>query len=258
MLVFQVRMAYGRGMGKKTGQPKAGTYVMYGRHACISALNNPQRRIKSIWLAQEKWLSDIPEPFHASIIETDAKALSQRLGQQAVHQGIAVELDPLPHADFEEILLSTPNLLLLDQLTDPQNVGAILRSAAAFDIGAVIAPKDHLPVESGALAKAACGALELVPIIAVTNLASAMQEMKQKGYWLLGLSGDATEPIGKASEFAPAALVIGAEGKGLRPRTSQLCDLLLHIPISGQMESLNASNAAAIACYVLFTANTSE
>lgn len=220
---------------------------MYGRHAVRAACDNPHRRIRRILFSGKQppeWAPIKPEA-------TDAKQLERLVGMDAVHQGIIAEVDPLPQPHLEEILPARKPLLLLDQVSDPHNIGAILRSAAAFDIGAIVLPKDGAPAESAVMAKTACGALETVPMVTVTNLAKAMDIMKDAGYWLLGLDGQAKETIGKIAHYAPLGLVMGAEGAGLRRLSAEKCDLLVKIPMSGAMESLNVSNAAAIACFLI-------
>ncbi len=146
-------------------------------------------------------------------------------------------------------------VLLLDQVTDPHNVGAILRSAAAFDVGAVIVTDRNAPQESGVMAKAASGALEVVPLIAVTNLVQAIETLKKSGYWIAGLDGAARKAIHEAKLDNKTALVLGAEGAGLRRLTTEHCDFLVKLPISDKMESLNVSNAAAVAMYELYRRN---
>ena len=135
-------------------------------------------------------------------------------------------------------------------MTDPHNIGAMLRTASAFGFGALVLPKDGAPGESAVMAKAACGALERVPMLSVTNLSQAIKSMKSAGYWLAGMDGSAREDVSKLAEYSPLGLVMGAEGAGLRRLSAESCDLLVKIPIAAQMESLNVSNAAAIAMFV--------
>ena len=144
---------------------------------------------------------------------------------------------------------------MLDQITDPHNVGAILRSAAAFDVGAVIATDRNAPTESGVMAKAASGALEVVPLITVTNLVQAIEKIKKAGYWIAGMDGNAKQTIAEAKLDRKTALVLGAEGSGLRRLTAEHCDYLVKLPMSGRIESLNVSNAAAVALYELYRRN---
>ncbi len=227
---------------------------IYGRHAADAALNNPARKILRI-VATQNMLAEWPELNKKKIpIETkDIKAMDLMFSG-ATHQGIALEARQLPDVAIEDIfegLNEIKRVIVLDQVTDPHNVGAILRSAAAFNVGAVIMTKDNSPSESTALAKAASGALEVVPLVKVTNLAAAMKTLKEKDFWCVGLAGDAKTEISKMPDYDKVALIFGAEGVGLRRLTAENCDLLVKLPISDKVESLNVSNAAAIALYQL-------
>lgn len=226
---------------------KSGTYWLYGKHAVHAACENPLRQLRRIcYIGNQP-----PEWARGKTERIDPAQLERIVGREAVHQGVIAEVEPLFQQHLEELLPAKKPLLLLDQVTDPHNIGAILRSAAAFAIGAVVLPKDGAPGESAAMAKAACGALERVPMVTVTNLVSAMQQMKAAGYWLAGMDGYANEGIDRLATYKPLGLVMGAEGKGLRRLSAEHCDLLVKIPISNQMESLNVSNAAAIAMYAI-------
>ncbi len=233
------------------------TYWLCGIHAATAALSNPQRRVKRILLgrnAAERMQPHI-RPGHPVPEIAEPGAISKVAGDDAIHQGIAIEVHPLEAVALEEFLFAKPEkkpLLLLDQVTDPHNVGAILRSAAAFDAAAVIVTRDHAPEESAVLAKAASGALELVPLITVTNLSQAMETLKKAGYWLIGLDGEAKQLVSQAKLSKDSALVLGAEGRGLRRLTAERCDLLVRLPMCARMESLNVSNAAAVALYELY------
>lgn len=175
--------------------------------------------------------------------------------EDAPHQGLVLEVDPLEDVWLEKILEdgSRRPLLILDQVTDPHNVGAILRSAAAFDALAIVTQDRHAPPESGALAKAASGALERVPWVRVVNLARALDEIAEAGFWRIGLTGHAERTLDQALGETRPALVLGAEGEGLRHNTETHCDELARLPISSAIESLNVSNAAAIALYAAAT-----
>ncbi len=234
-------------------QKPSSHYWIYGWHAAVAALQNPERDIRQVFATRNVAvrLSEMNMPI--GIQETTPEQLAKRVGEDAVHQGIAVEVAPLPEPNWQGLLDCGKPLVLLDQITDPHNVGAILRTAAAFDIGAVIAPKDHAAPENGVMAKSASGGLEVVPYITVTNLAATMAELKEAHYWLAGLDGHAKQTLSQATLGNDTALVLGAEGKGLRRLTREACDLLITIPMSPQMESLNVSNAAAIAFHHLFS-----
>jgi 23S rRNA (guanosine2251-2'-O)-methyltransferase len=234
---------------------KSGTYWLYGIHAVSAVLHNPRRHIHRFLVSRnsvEKLSGELLKIAKKPPEIVDVQAISKLLPEDAVHQGIAVEVSPLSQISIEEWLIANPQkipLLLLDQVTDPHNVGAILRSAAAFNAGAVILTKDHAPPESAVMAKSASGALELVPMITVTNLVQTMETLKKHGYWCIGLDGEAKETIAQAKLGNDSALVLGAEGKGLRRLTAEHCDRIVRLPISPRMESLNVSNAAAVALY---------
>ncbi len=184
----------------------------------------------------------------------ESEQLARLLGEEAVHQGIAAEVAPLDGWAMEDALRDAPTecvLMVLDQVTDPHNIGAILRSAAAFGVRALILARDHAPSEGATMAKIACGALEIVPLVYVANLARAMEQIKQAGFWIVGLEGEAKQTLHAHGLSGRLAVVLGAEGKGLRRLTLEACDLLARLPIRAQMESLNVSNAAAIALYEL-------
>lgn len=227
------------------------TYWIYGTHAVQAALNNEKRQIQRLVISSNaKDSVKLPEGRKKMAIENDIRQLEKTLPKDAVHQGTAALVAPLAEVGIEEVI-GAPLLLALDQVTDPHNVGAILRSAAAFGAGAVIMTADHGAQENGALAKAASGALDVVKLVRVTNLAHTMEQLKKERYWCVGLDGKTDKMISEAKAFDKKLLVLGAEGKGLRRLTAERCDLLVKIPISPQMESLNVSNAAAVAMYAL-------
>jgi len=230
-------------------------YYLFGWHACLAALGNKERQVRKLLATPQTKDALMPHiKGRENLAEwVDKNVIERHLPQGAVHQGIALLVAPLEEQDLDSFLFSAPDapLLLLDQVTDPHNVGAILRSAAAFDAAAVILTKDHAPEESPTLAKSASGALELLPIIRVTNLSQAIKDIKKAGYWVAGLDGEAKQTIPEAKLHKKTALVLGAEGKGLRRLTAENCDLLVRLPISPRMESLNVSNAAAVALYAL-------
>ena len=232
------------------------TYWLYGSHAVRAALENKKREIKRM-VATKPALEKLQQECSQRNLIPDILSpheISRLLTEDAVHQGVAIEVKPLPDISLENFLhdAATPKtLLLLDQVTDPHNVGAILRNAAAFGVGAVITTKDNAPVESAVLAKASSGGLEIVPLIQVTNLSQAMELLKKNGYWCAGLEGEARQTIAEAKLGKQTALILGAEGRGLRRLTAERCDMLVRLPISSDMESLNVSNAAAVALYAI-------
>ncbi len=236
----------------KHSASSAKPYWIYGVHATVAALNNPERVCKRVVMTQNAMEEHgaPPAPLKAEIMAH--KDIEQLVGRDAVHQGVAILVEPLEGLALDEILETEKPILLLDQVTDPHNVGAILRSAAAFDVAAVVCPKDSSATEGGVMAKAACGALDMVPFIHVTNLSRAIEEIQKAGYWVAGLDGSADKNIRDAKLGKRTALVLGAEGKGLRRLTAENCDLLVKLPMHERMESLNVSNAAAIALYELF------
>ena len=230
---------------------KSKNYWIYGLHAVQAALDNPRRKIERL-IVSPNIAKQITIPSGKRLAtETDIRQLDRILPKDAVHQGVAALVMQLPEIEIEDILGESSLILILDQVTDPHNVGAILRSAAAFGVSAILQTEDHAAPENGALAKAASGALDLVPLIRVTNLASVMDTLKANEFWCIGLDGKTDKSISDAKDFKKKALVLGAEGKGLRRLTAEKCDLLVKIPISAKMESLNVSNAAAVALYAL-------
>ncbi len=240
---------------KKTG----GGLKFWGRHAIEAALDNPERVIKKISITREA-LATIEIPSDIAVVICDVADLGRVIPREAPHQGMVADVEPLPDRWLGEILDAGSDrpLLLLDQVTDPHNVGAILRSAAAFDAAAIITQDRHAPPESGVLAKSASGALEIVPWIRVVNLSRALDEIAEAGYWRIGLDGDAADELESAMGTSKLALVMGAEGEGLRQNVAAHCDTLARLPMSSRMESLNVSNAAAIALYAEYTRKRGE
>jgi 23S rRNA (guanosine2251-2'-O)-methyltransferase len=227
------------------------TVMLYGWHTVTAALANPARRIRKLF-ATENALRRLAEdgitpPVTPELVRPDA--LAARLTPDAVHQGLIAEADPLPSPDIED-LPATGIVLVLDQITDPHNVGAILRSAAAFAVAAVVTTARHSPDATGVLAKSASGALELVPIAIVQNLARALAALKERGFLVVGLDSSAADDLAAMKLHAPLALVLGAEGKGLRQLTGATCDRLARLNLPGAIKSLNVSNAAALALYI--------
>jgi 23S rRNA (guanosine2251-2'-O)-methyltransferase len=191
-------------------------------------------------------------PDGVAVTLADVADLGRLVPHDAPHQGVVIEVEPLEDVWLDDLLTDAPErsvLLVLDQVTDPHNVGAILRSAAAFGAIGIVTQDRHSPPESGALAKAASGALEVVPWVRTVNLARALGDIAEAGFWRIGLTGDADMELKDALGSHRVALVLGAEGPGLRPNTREHCDALARLPISGAVESLNVSNAAAVALY---------
>lgn len=225
---------------------------LYGRHAVHAALDNPERHLRKLYATRE-CADELVIPQGLLVEIGDAADLARLVPNDAPHQGLVLECDPLESPYLGDILADLPKkkrpIIVLDQVTDPHNVGAILRSAAAFDAVAVVTQDRHAPPETGALAKAASGALEIVPWVRVVNLARALDEIAEAGYWRIGLTGAANNTLGQALGDTRPALVLGAEGEGMRQLTAERCDELARLPISAKIESLNVSNAAAIALY---------
>jgi 23S rRNA (guanosine2251-2'-O)-methyltransferase len=228
----------------------------WGRHAVAAALANPERTIVRISVTREAAAAfDLPPD--VPVTYADAADLGRLVPRDAPHQGIVAEVERLPDIWLGDLLDRAEDrrpLLVLDQVTDPHNVGAILRSAAAFDALGIVTQDRHAPPESGALAKAASGALETVPWVRVVNLARALDEIAQAGFWRIGLTGEADTLLADALGPPRVALVLGAEGEGMRHNTELHCDALARLPISERIESLNVSNAAAVALYAAVTA----
>jgi 23S rRNA (guanosine2251-2'-O)-methyltransferase len=234
-----------------------GAQWLYGLHAIQAALANPRRKLGRAVLSPRA-AETLGSKLLARVrVETqDTASIDRLLPPGAVHQGAALEAWPLKSPELDEILdqsrpLGRRVVLVLDQLSDPHNVGAILRTSAAFGVTAVIVQDRHAPPQSGALAKSASGALDLVPYVEVVNIARALDELAQHGFWRIALTGDGTESLAGATPPGDVALVLGSEGSGIRRLVREHCEASAFIPISGKMESLNVSNAAAIALYEL-------
>lgn len=241
----------------------AGAHWIYGIHAALAAVGNPRRRCRRILLSGEAAgalagriaaaaaAAGAPRP---ALERVPRQAMERLLPPEAVHQGVAVLADPLPPPALADALGGIDGrpsavIVVMDQATDPRNVGAVLRSAAAFAAAAVVVQERHAPGATAALAKAASGALELVPLVAVVNIARTLGELKEAGFRCVGLDADAPRAIAEAGFGGRVALVLGSEGKGLRRLVRAGCDVLVRIPIAPGIESLNLSTAAAIALY---------
>ena len=224
---------------------------LWGKHAVTAALDNPDRKVLKAWATREA-AAVMQFPKDVAVTFADVADLGRLVPNDAPHQGVVIEVEALEDAWLDGILADAPEravLLVLDQVTDPHNVGAILRSAAAFGAVGIVTQDRHSPPESGVVAKAASGALERVPWVRVVNLARALEEIGEAGFWRIGLAGDAEGDLREALGSPRVALVLGAEGAGLRHNTRDHCDALARLPITGAVESLNVSNAAAVALY---------
>jgi 23S rRNA (guanosine2251-2'-O)-methyltransferase len=249
--------------------PRAGGEWIYGRHAVAAALGNPLRRVRQV-VALAEASAPATElvasararlPAEPQPLILPRETFEALLPGGAVHQGIALAAAPLPSLAIEDIIDragtapgdgEAPQIVvLLDQVSDPHNVGAVLRSAAAFGALALVIPEHGAPPVTGVLAKAASGAIELVPIVRVVNLARTMDRLKSAGFWCLGLDETAERALPDLSLGGRLALVLGAEGDGMRRLTRERCDLIARLPTLGAMASLNVSNAAAVALYEL-------
>lgn len=230
--------------------PDTGPVYLYGLHTVRAALDNPLREKRNL-LVTPNALARLGED--GSVVklrytETTPKELDRLLGADAVHQGVALEVEPVSRFGLAD--LREPRLVvILDQLTDPHNVGAILRTACAFGADAVVTTARHSPRETGVMAKAASGALDLVPMIEVRNLGDAIEKLKERGLHVIGFDSEAPAPVRPRTDDTPIAIVLGAEGKGLRQRTRELCDEMVRLDMPGPIKSLNVSNAAAIALF---------
>src|SRR6478672_2760924 len=228
-----------------------GPVILYGWHTVSAALTNPERQIRKLFLTENAARRLAEEQIETRVTPEIVRpsAIDQRLGPDAVHQGLLAEADPLPSPDIET-LEAEGIVLVLDQITDPHNVGAILRSAAAFAVNAIVTTARHSPEATGVLAKSASGALEMVPLVTVQNLARALNELNDLGFMTVGLDSEGTEDLGAVTLQQPLALVLGAEGKGLRQLTRETCSVVARLDMPGEIKSLNVSNAAVLALYI--------
>ena len=235
--------------GNREGSPNRPRF--WGKHAVAAALDNPERKVVRAWSTHEaaKFMNfpgDVPVTY------ADVADLGRLVPNDAPHQGVVIEVAPLEDMWLGDLLSEAPDkavLLVLDQVTDPHNVGAIMRSAAAFGAIGIVTQDRHSPSEGGVLAKAASGALERVPWSRVVNLNRALEEIAEAGFWRIGLAGDSKTELKDALGPQRVALVLGAEGPGMRQNVRDHCDSVARLPISDAVESLNVSNAAAIALY---------
>ena len=235
-----------------------GPLRLFGLHAVEAALKNPARRVKRLLLTEnaERRLIEAIGPIKPEIERVTPRDLDRLLGPDTVHQGAMLETEPLPEPEWSDLAdtASGRPLIVLDQVTDPHNVGAILRSSAVFGSSGLVMTRRHSPPLNGVLAKSASGALELVPVALVSNLSRALDELKSAGFTIVGLDGDAEQRIEDIDWSRPTALVMGSEGKGLRELTRKTCDSLARITTDGPVASLNVSNAAAVALHTAMLA----
>ncbi len=236
-------------------------FILYGKHPVIAALKNSKRKIFKIYtdegnlnlvkkICKEKNLDTI------LIKKLDKRGFEELLPSDAIHQGIATLTQALPPVFIEDIINSSKekencNIVILDGVTDPHNIGAIIRTAAAFDSLAIICQEKNSPSETGVLAKSAVGTLENMPICKVTNIARAIEKLQKAGFWSVGMDGYATKTLAELNPTGKIALIMGSEGKGMRKLVEENCDMIAKLPISKSVESLNVSNACAIALYEL-------
>jgi 23S rRNA (guanosine2251-2'-O)-methyltransferase len=248
----------------KTARAPHGKQVLFGVHACLGALKNPKRGGHALFVTHKTFLGlDPADQENVNHITTpifvENDDIEQRLSPGDVHQGMLLEVAPLSALSLEDIVDSLEGpatVVILDQVTDPHNVGAILRSSAAFGSVALVMPLHHSADINATLAKVASGALEHVPIVLVNNLKQAMDYLKTEGFWCVGLDEAGTQTLSSFSFDERTALVLGAEGKGLRRLTAETCDVLVSLPTSPIFQTLNVSNAAAVALYEIFCQST--
>lgn len=238
----------------RAAAPQGRAIWLYGIHPVAAALANPARLLRRLLLTEEGERAlgaALRAPLGVAPEKMDRARLDQLLGRDAVHQGVALLADPLPPPTLVAMLERPGPVLVLDQVTDPRNVGAILRSAAAFRAAGVIVQDRHAPEETGAMARAAAGALETLPMIRAVNLARTLAALKAAGLWTVGLDAGAPPLRGTALAERRTALVLGSEGDGMRRLTRETCDELAGIGMKGAMESLNVASAATVALYEL-------
>ena len=233
--------------------------LIYGKHPVIAALNNPRRKCKNLYTTKviyDELQTIIPE-LNINVHLREPQEIGMMLPIGSNHQNIVLEAYPLKQLEIEDILEQTSKqetscLIILDQVTDPHNVGAIIRSAAAFSANAIILPEHNSPKENNTIIKCSVGASETVPLIYVTNLTNCIKTLKKEGYWIIGLDGSAKNELNNSIFSEKIVIILGSEDTGMRKLTRENCDYLVKIPMSSNLESLNVSNAAAITLYELF------
>ncbi len=233
-----------------------GEVIIYGRHAVKAALANPRRNIMRVFCLKENLAELAGKVSEKKVSVVGRQELEKMLPRDAVHQGMAAAAEMLPGISTEELCAKACekencHLLVLDQVTDPQNIGAIIRSCAAFDALALVVQDKNSPQESGAMLKAAAGTYELLPVCRVTNLARTMEKLKKEGFWVVGMDGYAKGDISTLPKDGKLAVIMGSEGAGMRRLVEESCDLTVRLPINPGVESLNVSTAAAVVLYEL-------
>lgn len=239
---------------QKTEKNNKEQLIIYGRHAVLSALKNPKRQIQKLLITADNRaeVEKLSVPYNI----VDKKDFLKILPEDAVHQGFALYCNRLETYSIEDLIALADkkercHILILDQVTDPQNIGAIIRSCAAFETLGLVVQDKNSPLESGAMDKASAGTIEFVPVARVTNLSRAIEKLKDAGFWVMGMDGYAETTIDKINKSGKTAIVMGSEGKGMRRLVQENCDSSVKLPISPNVESLNVSTAAAIALYEL-------
>jgi len=256
------RPAGPRPAGRARPEPAAADpSLLFGRHAVLAALANPRRPVTAILCTPDgepalvEAVAALPDARRGALPRPSPVApdeIAALAGEGAVHQGVAARVGPLPDIALEEVLDAAGPaavLMVLDQVTDPHNLGAVLRSAAAFGADAVVVQDRHTPQSTGVVAKTASGALDVTPLVRVTNLARALRAMQETGFWCIGLAEEGESALDAIDVSGRTALVLGAEGGGLRRLTRETCDQLAHLPTRPPIRSLNVSAAAAIALH---------
>jgi 23S rRNA (guanosine2251-2'-O)-methyltransferase len=236
----------------RTGRGDDDATVLYGWHPVVEALRNGRRHVRRLLATENsarRLQEEVPNlPVEPQVVRPGE--ISRLVEADAVHQGLYLEADPLPSPSLES-LPATALILALDQITDPHNVGAIVRTAAAFGVDAILTTARHSPSATGALAKSASGGLEHVPFVIVRNLAEALIALGERGFQRVGLDSEGDRPLNAIEVRRPLVIVLGAEGKGLRQRTRECCDVIGRLDMPGAIKSLNVSNATAIVLYAL-------
>lgn len=243
-------------MSKTNSKPDKNQLILYGRHAVLSALKNPRRKISKLLCTKENAEEIRRTAPDITLQIVERKEIDKLLPTEAVHQGFALFCSELPPVAIEDIITMAENqenchVLILDQVTDPQNIGAIIRSAVAFNTLALIVQDKNSPTETGSMAKASAGMIEFLPICRVTNLSRVLEQLKDAGFWTIGMDGYAQTTIDKLKKGGKNAIIMGSEGKGMRRLVEENCDSTVKLPMNKKVESLNVATAAAIMLYEL-------